>query len=55
MVLKSLPGVGANLAKKLADHFGTEEKVIPLLTDGQMIIAEVEGVSLNRADNIARP
>ena len=55
MVLKSLPGVGANLAKKLTDHFGTEEKVIQLLTDGQTeVIAEVEGVSLNRADNIAR-
>ena len=55
MVLKSLPGVGANLAKKLTDHFGTEEKVMQLLSDGQTdVIAEVEGVSLNRADNIAR-
>jgi len=55
MVLKSIPGVGANLAKKLTDHFGTEERVMQLLSDGQTeIIAEVEGVSLNRADNIAR-
>ena len=55
MVLKSLPGVGANLAKKLTDHFGTEERVMQLLCDGQTeIIAEVEGVSQTRADNIAR-
>ena len=47
MVLKALPGVGAGLARKLADHFGTEDKVLQLLADGQTeIIAEVEGVSL---------
>lgn len=55
MVLKALPGVGAGLARKLTDHFGTEDKVLQLLTDGQTeIIAEVEGVSLKRADSLAR-
>jgi len=55
MVLKALPGVGAGLARKLTDHFGTEDKVLQLLVDGQTeIIAEVEGLSLKRADSIAR-
>ena len=55
MVLKALPGVGAGLARRLTDHFGTEDKVLQLLTDGQTeIIAEVEGVSLKRADSLAR-
>lgn len=55
MVLKALPGVGAGLARKLTDHFGTEDKVLQLLTDGQTeMIAEVEGVSLKRADSLAR-
>ena len=55
MVLKALPGVGAGLARKLTDHFGTEDRVLQLLADGQTeIIAEVEGVSLKRADSLAR-
>ena len=55
MVLKALPGVGDGLARKLTDHFGTEDKVLQLLTDGQTeVIAEVEGVSLKRADSLAR-
>ena len=55
MVLKALPGVGAGLARKLTDHFGTEDRVLQLLADGQTeIIAEVEGVSQKRADNLAR-
>ena len=55
MVLKTLPGVGAGLARKLTDHFGTEDKVLELLADGQTeIIAEVEGLSIKRADSIAR-
>ena len=55
MVLKSMPGVGAGLARKLTDHFGSEDKVLQLLEDGQTeIIAQVEGVSLKRADNLAR-
>ncbi len=55
MVLKALPGVGAGLARKLTDHFGSEDKVIQLLSDGQTeIIAEVEGVSQKRADSLAR-
>ena len=55
MVLKALPGVGAGLARKLTDHFGTEDKVLQLLADGQTeMIAEVEGVSLKRADSLAR-
>ena len=55
MVLKALPGVGAGLARKLTDHFGTEDKVLQLLADGQTeLIAEVEGVSLKRADSLAR-
>ncbi len=55
MVLKTLPGVGAGLARKLTDHFGTEDKVLQLLADGQTeLIAEVEGVSQKRADSLAR-
>ena len=55
MVLKALPGVGAGLARKLTDHFGTEDKVLQLLADGQTeVIAEVDGVSLKRADSLAR-
>ena len=55
MVLKALPGVGAGLARKLTDHFGTEDKVLQLLSDGQTEkIAEEEGVSLKRADSLAR-
>ena len=47
-------GVGAGLARKLTDHFGTEDKV-QLLADGQTeVIAEVEGVSQKRADSLAR-
>ncbi len=50
-----MPGVGAGLARKLTDHFGSEDKVLQLLEDGQTeIIAQVEGVSLKRADNLAR-
>jgi hypothetical protein len=50
-----LPGVGAGLARKLTDHFGTEDKVLQLLADGQTeVIAEVEGVSQKRADSLAR-
>lgn len=55
MVLKALPGVGAGLARKLTDHFGTEAKVLQLLADGQTeVIAEVDGVSQKRADSLAR-
>ena len=55
MVLKNLSGVGAGLARKLTDHFGTEDKVLQLLADGQTeLIAEVEGVSQKRADSLAR-
>ena len=55
MVLKALPGVGAGLARRLTDHFGTEDKVLQLLADGQTeVIAEVEGVSQKRADSLAR-
>ncbi len=55
MVLKALPGVGAGLARKLTDHFGTEDKVLQLLADGQTeVIAEVDGVSQKRADSLAR-
>lgn len=55
MVLKALPGVGAGLARKLTDHFGTEDKVLQLLADGQTeVIAKVEGVSQKRADSLAR-
>ncbi|MGB1572012.1 MAG: MutS-related protein, partial [Candidatus Poseidoniaceae archaeon] len=47
--------VGAGLARKLTDHFGTEDKVLQLLADGQTeVIAEVEGVSQKRADSLAR-
>ena len=55
MVLKSLPGVGLGLAGKLTEHFGSEHKVLQLLKDGQTaLIAEVDGVSLKRAESLAR-
>ena len=55
MVLKTLPGVGLGLAGKLTEHFGSEHKVLQLLKDGQTTeIAKVEGVSLKRAEGLAR-
>lgn len=55
MVLKTLPGVGLGLAGKLTEHFGSEHKVLQLLKEGQTtVIAEVEGVSLKRAEALAR-
>lgn len=55
MVLKNLPGVGQNLATKLTTHFGSEEKVISLLEEGRSeVIAEVDGVSLKRAEKLSR-
>ena len=43
------------ISKKINRPFGTEDRVLQLLADGQTeIIAEVEGVSQKRADNLAR-
>ncbi len=55
MVLSKLPGVGERLAKKMTDHFGSEEAVLKSLKLGDIgQIAEIDGVSPKRALAIAR-
>ena len=45
MVLSALPGVGERLAKKMTDHFGSEEAVLSSLKSGVIgQIAEIDGV-----------
>ena len=47
-------GLG-RISKETNRSFGTEDKVLQLLADGQTeVIAEVEGVSQKRADSLAR-
>ena len=46
MVLSLLPGVGERLAKKITEHFGSEQVAIDHLKAGDIgRIAEVEGLS----------
>ena len=46
MVLSTLPGVGERLAKKMTDHFGSEEAALSSLKSGDIgQIAEIDGVS----------
>ena len=55
MVLSTLPGVGERLAKKMTDHFGSEEAVLSSLKSGDIgQIAEIDGVSPKRALALAR-
>ena len=55
MVLSALPGVGERLAKKMTDHFGSEEAALSSLRSGDIgQIAEIDGVSPKRALSIAR-
>ena len=55
MVLSALPGVGERLAKKMTDHFGSEEAALSSLKSGDIgQIAEIEGVSPKRALALAR-
>jgi DNA mismatch repair protein MutS2 len=55
MVLSMLPGVGERLAKKITDHFGSEQLALDHLKAGDIgRIAEVEGVSPKRALALAR-
>ena len=55
MVLSALPGVGERLAKKMTDHFGSEEAVMTSLKSGDIgLIAEIDGVSPKRALALAR-
>ncbi|MEC7228453.1 MAG: hypothetical protein VXV95_00175 [Candidatus Thermoplasmatota archaeon] len=55
MVLSALPGVGEILAKKMTDHFGSEEAVLSSLKSGDIgQIAEIDGVSPKRALALAR-
>ena len=55
MVLSMLPGVGERLAKKITDHFGSEELAIDHLKAGDIgKIAEIDGVSPKRALALAR-
>ena len=55
MVLSALPGVGERLAKKMTDHFGSEEAVLSSLKSGDIgQIAEIDGVSPKRALALAR-
>lgn len=55
MVLSLLPGVGERLAKKITDHFGSEQVAIDHLKAGDIgRIAEVDGLSPKRALALAR-
>lgn len=55
MVLSALPGVGERLAKKMTEHFGSEEAVLSSLRSGDIgQIAEIDGVSPKRALALAR-
>ena len=55
MVLSALPGVSERMAKKMADHFGSEEAVVSTLESGDVgRLAEVEGLSVKRALSLAR-
>ena len=55
MVLSALPGVGERLAKKMTDHFGSEEAALSSLKSGDIgQIAEIEGVSPKRALALAQ-
>ncbi|MDP6326284.1 MAG: hypothetical protein QGI36_04245, partial [Candidatus Thalassarchaeaceae archaeon] len=55
MVLSLLPGVGERLAKKITEHFGSEQIAIDHLKAGDIgRIAEVEGLSPKRALSLAR-
>ena len=55
MVLSALPGVGERLAKKMTEHFGSEEAALSSLRSGDIgQIAEIEGVSPKRALSLAR-
>ena len=55
MVLSALPGVGERLAKKMTEHFGSEEAVLSSLKSGDISqIAEIDGVSPKRALALAR-
>ena len=55
MVLATLPGIGDRLMKRLDDHFGGREEVMQTLQSGDISrIAEVEGISVKRALQLAR-
>ena len=55
MVLSAIPGVGERLAKKMTDHFGSEEAALSSLMSGDIgQIAEIDGVSPKRALSLAR-
>ncbi|MCH1540641.1 MAG: hypothetical protein L7S56_04300 [Candidatus Poseidonia sp.] len=55
MVLSSLPGVSERMARKMTDHFGSEEAVMKSLATGDIgRLAEIEGLSLKRALTLAR-
>ena len=55
MVLSALPGVGERLAKKMTEHFGSEEAALSSLRSGDIgQIAEIDGVSPKRALSLAR-
>ena len=55
MVLSLIPGVGEKLARKICDHFGSEQAAMDHLKAGDIgRIAEIEGVSPKRALSLAR-
>ena len=54
MVLSALPGVSERMAKKMTEHFGSEEAVVSTLESGDVgRLAEVEGLSVKRALSLA--
>ena len=55
MVLSALPGVSERMAKKMTEHFGSEEAVVSTLESGDVgRLAEVDGLSVKRALSLAR-
>ena len=55
MVLTKLPGVTERMARKMKEHFGSEEAVVSTLASGDVgRLAEVEGLSVKRALSLAR-
>lgn len=55
MVLAKTLGVSERMAQKITEHFGTEDRVRSTLESGDVArLAEVDGVSLKRALNMAR-
>ena len=53
--LREIHGIGDKVAEKLIEHFGTEDKALQAIYDGDVAsLAEVSGISHNFALSLAR-